>query len=400
MNTALSGSMILDLAIAFILLVRLLAGLREGIVVSVLSLIGTILGACVGIWGTPYLLFILPGLTETRLRQTIGVAIFILLCIGLGTTLLRRLGYRLRGGKRARGIDALIGGIASLLIAALICSGLLTAVRPISPTSFGRAIDRSYIYNGLMRVVPDQFNSWPVEAMEEIVHILPDPFKGATPDLPIDKPESSTVDLAAVRAAQRSVVKIMASTPACSSDSSGSGWVIAPEKVVTNAHVVAGSLGVQVKASGDFLSRPAMVVAYDPHLDLAVLSVPGLKAPAMRRQADISPGDDVVAAGYPWGGGFRLTPARLRGTIDAESDDIYGRERVIRQVHAVRGTIKPGNSGGPLLNTRGEVVGTIFARASDEPETGYALTDAASADLLDHVDEMSTVVPTGACAQR
>ncbi len=200
-----------------------------------------------------------------------------------------------------------------------------------------------------------------------------------------------------MRRAAFAVVKVQAIASQCGRVQEGSGWVAAPERVVTNAHVVAGaeSVTLQVRGVGDRLR--ATVVTFDADLDLAVLAVPGLDAEPLRRAGVQPPGTTVVAAGFPLDGPYEATPMTVRGTLSASGDDIYGRSGVTREVYALYGDVQPGNSGGPLLTAEGRVAGTVFAKSVADPTTGYALTDAASDAVLDAAASDNTPTSTGAC---
>jgi len=132
----------------------------------------------------------------------------------------------------------------------------------------------------------------------------------------------------------------------------------------------------------------ATVVYFDPRVDVAVLDVPGLSRTALQFSTSARSGDAAVVAGYPGGGVLTATAARVRGRISARGTDIYGYGEVVRDIYAVRGTIRPGNSGGPLLAPDGRVYGVVFASSVDDPDTGYALT----------ADQVATAARVGAAA--
>lgn len=177
-------------------------------------------------------------------------------------------------------------------------------------------------------------------------------------------------------------------------ESSGSGWVEASGVVVTNAHVVAGSSSVEV-VSQDDRSYQASVVAFDPDRDVAVLRVPGLGAPALRMGGTMAAGDPAVVAGFPGGGPYTVGGARIRGELTAAGTDIYQHDAVIRDVYSLRAIVRPGNSGGPLFDDRGDVVGMVFARSTTDADTGYALTLGEVRPVLSTAGP--TPVATGVC---
>jgi S1-C subfamily serine protease len=193
-------------------------------------------------------------------------------------------------------------------------------------------------------------------------------------------------------------VKITGLASLCDREQEGSGWVVAPERVVTNAHVVSGTQAESVQIQGVGRSYDAHVVVFDPERDLAVLSVPGLPAPTSTLGTDLQRSDGAVVAGFPLDGPYSLDSARVRDVLTATGDDIYGRPGVSRQVYSLYAEVQPGNSGGPLLSPSGAVVGVVFARSLDDPETGYALTLDEVRPDLDLAAGSFSPVSTGACA--
>jgi S1-C subfamily serine protease len=174
-----------------------------------------------------------------------------------------------------------------------------------------------------------------------------------------------------VRRAERSVVKVRGEN-SCSRGVEGTGFLYAPDRVMTNAHVVAGVSEPSVRV-GD-REVPATVVFYDPDLDVAVLAVDGVSRPYLRFDDGGRPRQAAAVLGYPQDGPYDVQAARIRGEQRLRSPDIYGDGSVIREVFSLRALVRPGNSGGPLVSDRGRVLGVIFAASVSDQETGYALT--------------------------
>jgi len=176
----------------------------------------------------------------------------------------------------------------------------------------------------------------------------------------------------------------------------GSGFVVAPNRVMTNAHVVAGSNSVQVYASGK--PYDATVVSYDPSVDIAILDVANLPpAPLTFAQAPAKTGADVVVMGYPGGGNFAATPARIREAIKLSGPDIYrDPQPVTRDVYTIRADVEQGNSGGPLIDLSGHVLGVVFGAAVDDADTGFVLTTEEVAGQMSRIGA-TQAVGTGAC---
>lgn len=167
---------------------------------------------------------------------------------------------------------------------------------------------------------------------------------------------------------------------------------------MTNAHVVAGTERLEVQTSTG-AQLPARVVLFDSENDIAVLDVPGLRAPALRfASRPASTGDDAIALGFPEAGPFYVSPLRVRAVFAHTGDDIYRTGQVTREVYAVRGLIRQGNSGGPLLNSDGEVLGVVFGAAENAAdETGFVLTARQVRSDFDESERRSERVSTQRC---
>ena len=160
---------------------------------------------------------------------------------------------------------------------------------------------------------------------------------------------------------------------------------------------MAGSTELAVQVGGKGRPYHAEVVEFDAEADVAVLRVPGLDAPALDFGNGLGPGDDSVVVGFPANGPYTISPTRVREKINARGLDIYDSQSVVREVYALRGIVREGNSGGPLIDADGNVVGMVFARSATDDETGYALTRAEIADELDAGAAERAPQPTGQC---
>jgi S1-C subfamily serine protease len=174
--------------------------------------------------------------------------------------------------------------------------------------------------------------------------------------------------------------------------------VVAPQRVITNAHVVAGTDQVQVEISPNN-ALDAEVVSYDPEVDVAILKVPGLRAPVLplAPKPAIS-GLSGLVLGYPLDGPYTASAARVRDRIHLRGPDIYNASTVVRNVYTVRAVVRSGNSGGPLLDGSGQVLGLVFGAAVDNDETGFVLADEEIANQVAAAPNQHTEVSTGSCA--
>jgi S1-C subfamily serine protease len=201
----------------------------------------------------------------------------------------------------------------------------------------------------------------------------------------------------AVQFAQPDIVKITGVAPSCRRQLEGSGFLYAREHVMTNAHVVAGTRTNSVVV-GD-ARRTARVVWYDPERDLAVLYVPGLQGPVMPlTNRPAQSGADAIVLGFPLDGPYDAQGARVRDRREITGPDIYNSGNVTREVYTIRGLVRSGNSGGPMLGTDGSVLGVIFAAAADDRNTGFALTAGEAAPIAQAGVSRTRGVQTGACA--
>jgi S1-C subfamily serine protease len=182
---------------------------------------------------------------------------------------------------------------------------------------------------------------------------------------------------------------------ACGLAVQGSGWVAAPGIVVTNAHVVAGEDDTTVQTDGD-PELDAEAIAYDPRNDVALLRVDGLSAPSLSRRSGAPAGEPVAILGYPGDGPFRASAGRLWDTRTVISRDAYGAGPVQRRMTSIRGNIRSGNSGGPVVDAEGRVVATVFAATTEGPRGGFGVpTGIVESDL----SGARRPVDTGPCAR-
>ncbi|MGO4956965.1 MarP family serine protease [Luteococcus sp. Sow4_B9] len=400
-----SDHALLDLALLALLLVHAVRGWRIGALISLFGLGGLLGGALLGLWGSPRLVESFASGLEEPLPAVLVVA-GVLCCAVLGESILGNLGVRLRLVTRtetARRVDSGIGALASMLVLSILVTLVGSAVRPSLPPRWASAVNHSRVLPAMDALTPNSAGRLANQLTDHIADVtFPRVFSGLSqePVLSVPDPDGASARTAAVARAGASIVRVTTASTVCSQGSSGSGWVVAGHRVVTNAHVVAGATQVWVQVGGKGRRLPGNVVAFDPDLDLAILDVPRLTAPPLARAASLDKSADAVVAGFPQDQGYTLRPARIRGVVQAKGDDIYGGRGVRREVYSVASVVLPGNSGGPLLTTDGRVAGTVFARSLADSNTGYVLTDAATDHLLDRAASLDTPVDTQECTRR
>ncbi len=395
---------VLDIALAAVLVGYALIGHRQGLVVSVMSLVGFLSGGALGMWLLPILLKRWDSVDSNGgLRAVVLIfLVFVLASVGQAVAVL--LGSRLRRGirvKPARVIDSLLGAMATVIAASVLIWFMAGAVRVGAPAPLAKAIGGSRVIQTIDRFVPPQtarlFASFGSVLDREG---FPRVFEGvqAEPIVPVSPPDNQLASGSGVARASASIVKITGVAESCNRGQEGSGWVVGPQRVITNAHVVAGVTSEHVRVGGTGRSYDARVIVFDPQRDLAVLSVPGLPAPALRQGSVLKRSDGAIVAGFPLDGPYTLGPARVRDVLKATGADIYGNPGVVRQIYSLFAKVEPGNSGGPLLSPNGEVVGIVFAKSLDDNKTGYALTLAEARPVLEAASSSFAPVTTGGCA--
>jgi S1-C subfamily serine protease len=368
------------------------SGYRQGFVAGVLAFAGFLGGGVAGLMIAPRLVASLtPGLGQSLLAVAI-----VLLVATIGQVALGWVGSRVRARitwRPARVLDAGLGAAVSVVAMLVIAWFLASSLRPGPLPSLSREISDSRVVTAVDQVMPDGARTL-FSSFRQVLddNELPTVFGGLSPERirAVQPPRSGITGTPAVRRAGDSVVKVTGTATDCSRTLDGSGFVFAPQHVLTNAHVVAGVDRPQVQVGGTGERFDTRVVVFDPERDLAVLYVPGLPAAPLHLDPSVGRGDQAVVAGFPGGGPYRLAPARIRDTISARGPDIYERAQVTREVFSLYADVEPGNSGGPLLGLDGDVDGVIFAKSLDDSQTGYALT----------VDEARPVVRAGRGATR
>jgi S1-C subfamily serine protease len=210
------------------------------------------------------------------------------------------------------------------------------------------------------------------------------------PMVPVDPPDSALAGNAVVADAAPSVVKTRAVSAACQKVLEGTGFVVAPNRVMTGAHAVAGGDTFSISVGGQ--EHEATVVSFDPNVDIAILAVPDLAArPLTFADGPAEAGADAVFLGYPGGGPFQAAAARIREVIELTGPDIYRTAQVRREVYVIRGQVLQGNTGGPLIDLKGEVLGVVFGMATDEKDVGFVLTADEVKPQLAHVGDTQPV---------
>lgn len=345
-------------------------GLRLGAAMQVLSFGGFWLGLFLGALLTPVILHTV----HSTLSKTVIAAVVMFGMAGLVGGLGRVLGghssavlQRLRMGPLDSGFGAVVAVFATLVAAWLVASIVVNS----RYTSFDHALKDSRILRAMNSIMPS-----PPGVFARIESFLategfPVVFTGLPPQAlgPVSLPSDAAVR-SAVLLTGPSTVQIAGQ--GCGVIQEGSGFVVAPDYVVTNAHVVAGIPRPTVLDSRT--RRVAYPMLFDPELDISILYVPGLTDPPVHIDTGlVQRGTTGAVLGYPEGGPFTYGAAAVQAVFQATGLDIYGRSQTVRTVYQLAARVEPGNSGGPLAEPNGTVIGVVFARSTTDANVGYAL---------------------------
>ncbi len=389
------GLNLLDLVLLATLAFALLRGFRQGALSQVAAFGGAAIGLVLGAFGAPALAGLAvgqPGITLALL--TFG---FLMAAVFIGQGFGLAVGMRLRRAAVRAGIGAFDRGVGVLVGAAglIVVVWLLTAVLAQGPApAVAQQVQQSRLVTALDDALPP-----PPDVFGRVAGYLdqqgfPQVFSGIGGGIttPPVRPTSAVAVQSAAAAGQPSTVQVQAT--GCGGISSGSGFVTSPGIVVSNAHVVAGAERVIVRDPAG--EREAAVIGFDPELDLAVLAVPGLEAPAIGWTTTPSEREvEGATMGFP--GGQRdmaVKPATVRSRGEAVGRDIYGRGLAPREILTLSSAVQRGDSGGPFVTAEGLVGGIVFAANAAEPGTGYAITaERAQPDVATAVARNTSVSP-------
>jgi S1-C subfamily serine protease len=385
---------LLDLLLIAVLLGYVAYGITVGLTRSVFVIAGVAAGVVAAVLFAPVISRAIP-LPGSPVIVTIVLAIAL---IATGHAIGHAIAKALREGlenNRLRGIDHVAGGIAVGVLAALVVSTLSFSVAPLGSPWLSRTVAGSAVIRTIHDLTPSD-----VEAqIARLRTLLAD--QGATffsSDLGAarERIPSITTDSSVLAAAAESVVRITGNAYACGQAQTGTGFVVADDRIVTNAHVVAGTERPVIEApNGQVIV--GTIVYFDASDDLAVIAVAGLNADPLSMGIAIRPGTRTAIQGYPYGGPITVEAAHVEQVAFANSPNIYGSGGSPREIYTLSGPVHPGNSGGPLLTLDGDVVGTIFARGADQKNLGYAMTLTELQPVVDEAPSLTATVSSGEC---
>ncbi len=381
------------------------AGWRQGFVAGVLSFAGFLGGGIAALLWLPSLI---KSFVTDQTISVIVLGIAVLASAILGQVLFSILGRRLRDSltwRPVKFVDSFAGSALNVLAFALVGWVIASVLVFMPSNSIAGQIGQSQVLSTLDAIVPNQARTL-FKNVSNLVGQTGIPRIvtgfGQVPSTQVAQPEAG-ISQSVFPVIETFTVRLTGDAQECKQSVSGSGFYFAPGRLLTNAHVVAGVQDLQVRLTGVENSVPGQVIYFDPEKDVAVIATQALDTRVSlfaRGQAEV--GDNAAVAGYPGGGDLTVTPARISGILSARGENIYGDIGVQRQVYSLRSNVTPGNSGGPLVNSDGQVLGLVFGSNTDS-DVGYALTNSELQDAIDFSNawkKNNGAADTGSCQLR
>ncbi len=387
-------AIVLDVILVIVLIAYIVYGFRNGLSRSVFVIAGVVAGLIAAYFLVPLISAWVPW---PMLRPVVTV-IAALGLIAAGHALGSAIGRAARRGierSPLSGLDRLLGSIVTGVTAALAISVVSFSVAQLGVPMLSKAISGSTVVRTINTLTPDPVEAFLAQVRGYVIAnglpIVTEAFGGPDPVIP-----QLDTGSAALNQAAQSVVRITGNAYACGVAQAGTGFVIADDRVVTNAHVVAGVTEPVIEAAnGEALS--GFVVYFDAVDDLAVVAVPGLSADPLVLGDTVAAGTDAAVQGFPFGGPFSSGAAAVIDVGIAPVKDIYDEGTSPREVYTLAADVRPGNSGGPLLSLDGTVAGVVFAKSGDRDNVGYAMTMTELDPVAAQASSLSTPVSTGEC---
>lgn len=392
------GLTVLDWVLIVVLFVFLLAGYRRGFWVTLGTILGLVAGAAAAFFSIPLVSEWVPD-PGWRLVAIVAAALLLVLlgqAIGAGIGRAIRLRMALPA---LRAVDRLAGAVVNTAVAAALISLIAFSASSMGLAPVTSAISDSRVITTINHLVPESAKAMVARvrsavAGSDVVPELPVPVTTATPAAP----DATSEPGEAMQAARDSVVRISGTALVCGQNQTGSGFAVAPDRVVTNAHVVSGVTEPSVE-SLDGTVHAGRVVHFDESRDVAVIAVDGAELPELESGGQLEDQESGFIMGYPAGGPFRMDPAMVQARGEVTVNNIYGSEPGLLDIYQLEADVQLGSSGGPLLTPDGDVAGIVFARATGDIEVGYAITGEEAEQALTEAEEMVDTVSTGQCIQ-
>ena len=388
---------LLDWLLVLLVIAYAVSGYWQGFVTGAFATVGLLAGGALGVFLAPLVL----GAASPSLAVSVGALFIVILCASLGQAGLQYLGSRVRAHitwQPVRAVDAVGGAALSSVAVLLVAWALGVAISGSRIAGITPLVRNSEVLGEVDAALPagsaDLLQSFNDVVGEGFFPRYLEPF---APEriVEVAPGDQRMLRRPSVRSAEASVLKVRG-TNRCGRGVEGSGFVYAPDRLMTNAHVVAGVTDPDVIIDGQ--PTPGRVVYYNPNVDLAVIAFDSGTRRALPFDTTTAAQDPVAILGYPQDGPFDARAGRIRAEQRLRSPNIYGDGTVIREVFSLRGLVRPGNSGGPIITDRGRVAGVVFAASVTDSETGYALTADQAQDAAQAGEANDVTVSTGNCA--
>lgn len=386
----------LDIVLLLSFVAFLVSGLRKGFFVTLGGVAGLIAGGVAGFYAIPFV----SGWVSTASWRVFWVIATAVVLVILGHSIGVAIGNRIRlmlNFPVIKTFDRLLGGIVNLAVAALVISAIAFSAATMGLPFLSQQIASSQVITTIRDATPDPVSSAMAKARSVVMgQSIPDIIEPFAP-VPESTPSPAGPNSAATRSMSDSVVKITGTAFACGVNQTGSGFVAAPDRILTNAHVVAG-ISEPVVNTRDGRALPARVVHFDASHDLAVLAVEDLGLEPVAVGEDLSIGDRATFMGFPAGGPFQAKGAVVQSLRAVSVQNIYGADASPLQIYQLGADVQQGNSGGPLLDDEGRLVGVVFAKAKGDTPVGYALSLKVVGPVIEDASGYTDAVSTGACS--
>ena len=388
---------LLDWLLVVLVLAYALSGYWQGFVTGAFATIGLLAGGLLGVWLAPKAL----GDADPSVWVSLGALFIVILAASLGQALLQYAGAKIRDRitwQPIRAVDAVGGAVLSAAAVLLVAWALGVAISGSRLGGVTPLVRGSAVLAKVDQALPNQASRL-LRAFDNVVgaSFFPRYLEPFAPEriVKVDPGPKRLLKDPDVLGAGESVVKVRG-TNRCGQGIEGSGFVYSTNRLMTNAHVVAGVSDPELTVGEGVL--PARVVLYDPDLDIAVLSFDDPSLEPLAFDFEVTDKAGVAILGYPEDGPFNVQTARVRAEQRLRSPNIYGTDTVIREVFSLRGNVRPGNSGGPIVTSRGDIAGLVFAASVTDRQTGYALTSDQLKESAAAGAANSSAVSTQGCA--
>lgn len=390
---------LLDVILGLVLVGFLVAGLARGVWATIGGAAGFLVGAVAAFFAMP----LVAGWVSDPVWRTVAVIGCAIVVVLAGHALGSAAGREIQRSVRSPAVQtlsSLIGGVLNLVVAGVVIAALSFSIQAMGFPQVNQHMKQSMVLRGIDYLVPDRVESMFAEVRSVVLDSdIPELTQLLVPDAePLPQSIDGELSEAAAVTAE-SVARISGIAHQCGQSQSGSGVAISPNRVVTNAHVLAGVSDVSVEMP-DGQVRTGRVVLFDSSRDLALVAVDTLDAGAASVGGPMETGEEGYVMGYPAGGPFNAGPAVVQARGESAVNNIYGGASSEVEVYQLNANVRQGNSGGPLVNTDGEVTGIIFARSVEGSSVGFAVTAEQAGDVLTAPDSFTDTVSTGECVSR